>query len=318
MMAPRDAPDSPGKRAETVAGRETKERMPSDCITPEELPLWVPGEILLASDGSEWNGVKLRSYRYTNLDRDVPPLSDYLIVVYRQGQTEMQRKIESWQQDVVAPGDVSLLTRATTSHWLWQRDIDVVHVYLKQDLVERVSAEAYDRDVRGVELRDVLRVNDPVVQSIGVALADEVASDHLAGRLYADALATQLSVHLVRRYANVSFREPSVDEGLSPARARRVRDYIEAHIAEKPSLAELAAVVGASEYHFLRQFRRRFGRTPHAYVIERRVDLARRLLRRNDLSLAEIAAMSGFADQSHMTRLFQRVLGTTPAALRRS
>jgi hypothetical protein len=87
MMAPRDAPDSPGKRAETVAGRETKERMPSDCITPEELPLWVPGEILLASDGSEWNGVKLRSYRYTSLDREVPPLSDYLIVVYRQGQT---------------------------------------------------------------------------------------------------------------------------------------------------------------------------------------------------------------------------------------
>jgi AraC family transcriptional regulator len=289
-----------------------------ECITPEELPLWVPGEVVLASDGSDWNGVKLRSYRYTSLDRDVPPISDYLIVVYREGQTEMHRKLESWQREVVVPGDVSLLTRATTSHWLWKEGIEVVHVYLTKELVERVSAEAYDRDVRDVELRDVLRMNDPTIQSIGRALADEVASDHLAGRLYADALATQLSVHLVRRYAEVSFREPRVEEGLSPMRAERVREYIEAHIADKPSLADLASVVGASEYHFLRQFRRRFGCTPHAYVIARRVDFARRLLGRNDLSLAEIAAMSGFADQSHMTRLFQRVLGTTPAALRRS
>jgi AraC family transcriptional regulator len=125
-------------------------------------------------------------------------------------------------------------------------------------------------------------------------------------------------VHLVRRYADVSFPEPRVDEGLSPVQARRIRDYVEARIADKLSLADLASVVRTSEYHFLRQFRRRFGSTPHAYVIERRIDFVRRLLRRNDLSLAEVAAMSGFSDQSHMTRLLQRLLGTTPAAIRRT
>ena len=91
----------------------------------------------------------------------------------------------------------------------------------------------------------------------------------------------------------------------------RARDLIDAHSADALSLTTLAAEAGMSRWHFIRAFSGRFGLTPHAYVIERRVDLSRRLLDAGGRP-AEVAARCGFADQSHLIRHFKRVVGVTP------
>jgi len=77
--------------------------------------------------------------------------------------------------------------------------------------------------------------------------------------------------------------------------------------------ADLAAVSGLSRFQLVRQFARATGLTPHAYLIQRRIDMARALLARGS-TLVDAAAASGFADQSHMTRLFIRAYGITPGA----
>ena len=81
------------------------------------------------------------------------------------------------------------------------------------------------------------------------------------------------------------------------------------------TLAELAALSGVSRFQLLRGFAREVGATPHAYVVQRRVLLARRLVAQRR-SLAEAAAGAGFADQSHMTRAFVPEFGITPARYR--
>ena len=85
---------------------------------------------------------------------------------------------------------------------------------------------------------------------------------------------------------------------------------------EQPTtLAELAALSGVSRFQFLRGFARAVGVTPHAYLVQQRVRLARRLLAAGQCP-AQAAAEAGFADQSHLTRAFQRQLGVTPARYR--
>ncbi|WP_187775903.1 AraC family transcriptional regulator [Salinicola corii] len=84
---------------------------------------------------------------------------------------------------------------------------------------------------------------------------------------------------------------------------------------EAPSLAALARIAGLTPYTALRRFRREVGTTPHAYLKQRRVRLACAAISRN-LSLTEAAAVTGFADQSHMTRAFVRQLGVTPGQWR--
>jgi AraC family transcriptional regulator len=229
----------------------------------------------------------------------------------------MERRYEgAWTKTHCAPGDVSLLTRSQRSHWHWTGEIDVSHVYLTEKLVAGVCAEITDRYVADVQLHDVLKSHDLIVTAAVAAITREAEQQPLGGALYVEAVATQLAVHLFRNYASVRFREPKGKGRLSPAQVRRLTGYIDNRLHEQLNLETLAAVAGVGLWTFTRHFRESFGRTPHAYVIERRVDRARRLLAQGGLPIKEVASVCGFADQAHMTRVFQTHLHTTPAALR--
>lgn len=291
----------------------------SALIAPSELPKWVPGRVLAASDGLGWNGVALRAYHYTGLDVDVPPLTDFVVVSYRHGSTPMQRRFEGkWTKTRCTPGDASLLTRSQRSHWCWTDDLDVSHVYLSERLVSGVANEMLERSVAEVRLRDVLKTVDPVVTSCVDAITREAEQRAPGSGLYVEALGTQLAVHLLRHYAAVTFREPAATAALSPVQCRRIAEYVDERLQESLSLQTLASVAQLGVWNFARRFRQSFGRAPHAYVVERRVERARTLLEDGRLSVKEVAFACGFADQAHLTRVFQARLHTTPAAFRRS
>jgi AraC family transcriptional regulator len=172
-----------------------------------------------------------------------------------------------------------------------------------------------DRCVADVRLHDVLKAHDPVVTAAVAAITREAGQQALGSALYVEAVATQLAVHLLRNYASVTFREPSGKGRLSPAQVSRLTEYIDNRLHESPNLETLAAVAGMGVWSFTRRFRESFGRSPHAYLIERRIDRARRLLAQGCMPIKEVALTCGFADQAHMTRVFQTHLHTTPAAL---
>jgi AraC family transcriptional regulator len=229
----------------------------------------------------------------------------------------MQRLFDGrWRQERLAPGDVSLQTRDIPTHWNWDGGLEVIHVYMSMPFVAQVCREVFDQEVAEVHLRDVLKTADPVLFQSATAIAQEVAHQGLGGALYVDAVARQMCVHTLRKYSVVSFREKTRAKGLSPRQARQVADYIEANLDRALTLEELARVMHISGYHFLRQFKLRFGMAPHRYVINRRLELAKELLAKDDLPIKEIAVRAGFSDQPHMTRVFRRYLETTPSAYR--
>lgn len=97
---------------------------------------------------------------------------------------------------------------------------------------------------------------------------------------------------------------------------RQVRDRLADELLDPPMLADLARMVGLSKFQLLRRFEKAYGVSPHAWLLWRRGEHARRLIR-DGSSLSQAAAASGFADQSHMTRSFVRQFGFTPGAWRR-
>jgi AraC family transcriptional regulator len=291
----------------------------SALITASELPKWVPGKVLCASDDLGWNGVGLRSYRYAPSDVEVPAMRDFIIVSYRRGATRMERRVDgAWTRTQCVPGDISLLTRSQTSHWHWTDDIEVSHVYLSENLVSSVANEMMDRSVADVRLHDVLKTRDPIVTAAVQNIALEAAQKSIGGSLYVEALATQLAVHMVRSYATVTLREASGKGRLSPLQTRRITEYVQSSLHESLSLEALAGVVGLGVWSFSRRFRENFGCAPHAYVVSQRVHRAKRLLAQGVMSVKEVASACGFADQAHLTRVFQARLHTTPATVRRN
>ncbi|WP_129777970.1 helix-turn-helix domain-containing protein [Peristeroidobacter soli] len=106
--------------------------------------------------------------------------------------------------------------------------------------------------------------------------------------------------------------------GLSPWQVRKVASYVEANLDRSIKNEDLAGLVRLNASHFGRAFRNSFGEPPHEYVIRRRVERAQGLMLSTEASLSEIALDCGLADQSHLTRLFRRIVGESPRAWRRA
>jgi len=100
--------------------------------------------------------------------------------------------------------------------------------------------------------------------------------------------------------------------------ARKVRDYIDGHITGPVLVADLCALIDRSEAHFSRSFKRTFGQSPHAFVIQCRLELAARYMLQTGAPLSDIALRCGFTDQAHLSKHFRRSTGQTPAAWRRA
>ncbi|MGH8622654.1 MAG: hypothetical protein ACRET3_10985, partial [Burkholderiales bacterium] len=118
-------------------------------LQPADVPIWVPGKTLLASDHLGWRNGTIRTYQYAPSDVFVPAMRDFLLIAYRQGPTSMDRMIDDrWSRELLLPGNVSLLTRAQTSHWHWSSEIEVIHLYITQDTMAAVRGgfACSDRD----------------------------------------------------------------------------------------------------------------------------------------------------------------------------
>jgi AraC-like DNA-binding protein len=107
-------------------------------------------------------------------------------------------------------------------------------------------------------------------------------------------------------------------QGLAPWQVRRVLAYIDANLDTSIKNKDLAAIARLSVFHFNFAFRNSVGDSPHEYIIRRRMERAQGLMLSTEMSLSEIAAQCGLADQAHLTRLFHRVVGESPAAWRRA
>ena len=100
--------------------------------------------------------------------------------------------------------------------------------------------------------------------------------------------------------------------GLSPRALGRALDYIERHIGDTITLADIASAACISRFHFARLFRVSTGRSPMEFVLAKRIALAKEQLARGPQKISATAASLGFFDQSHFTRTFRRMTGYSP------
>ena len=105
--------------------------------------------------------------------------------------------------------------------------------------------------------------------------------------------------------------------GLAPWQVLRIKQHVEANLSVRLNTSELASLVRLSENHFARAFKASVGSPPHAYVVQRRILCAKRLILDTDLPLSQVALEAGMSDQAHLSRLFRRFFGVSPSAFRR-
>jgi AraC family transcriptional regulator len=201
--------------------------------------------------------------------------------------------------------DMTLMPRGTPSKWSWNSTCDRFDLVVLPD----VLGEEYR-----IDTVDRFLFRDGHLENICRQLCREISLRDRADRLSVEALAIDTAWLLLREYSVASPRAKSIPRGgLTRNNTRRVIEYVEANLGRAVTLRELADVAELSTHHFVRMFKRSLGLTPYQYLIERRVDRAKELLRSKPASLAQVGLSTGFGSQSHFTSTFHRVVGATPA-----
>jgi AraC family transcriptional regulator len=218
------------------------------------------------------------------------------------------------QRRLSTPGDLDIIPTGCSASWDEDGPTTMLAIGLTPSLVNAVAREM-GLDPDRVSIAPHLQLRDPGIEHIGWAIKEELETTEPQGRLYADSLAMALAARLLHRYAPVA--PGQLGNSFSKRRLKNVIDYIRENLASDLSLAELAAVAGLSASHFKSLFKDATDLPVHQYVIQCRVDHAVNLLTHGKTSLSEVASLAGFSDQSHMARCMRRLLGVTPAQVRR-
>jgi AraC family transcriptional regulator len=216
------------------------------------------------------------------------------------------------------PGrEFALQPRGTSTRYLAHQSIKFGQVFLLDGLLDRAS-DAESLPALSGRLRDDLSfVPEKTLQSL--------TSDYLRRAFDSRIPATSLEMEgralllvdwLLRLHQSSRAGAATQAGGLSPGQLRRTCEFIVEHLAEDICLDDLAEMTGLTAKHFARAFKQSMGLPPHQYLILQRIEAAKRHLTGGKTSLASIALACGFADQSHFTASFRKVVGVPPGAWR--
>lgn len=214
-----------------------------------------------------------------------------------------------------APGMVQLMQAGTqVDHARWDGTAgQVIVVELPEVMVNRLLQD----DARHVGLRTHHELFDAPLAQLVTALWSEAANGSPLGALYAQGVTLALLGLLGARYGAAPDTSRRRTGKFGPRDAQRLRNLIAEQLSADLRIERLAELVSMSPHHFARTFKATFDQSPHAFVLERRIEAACRTLR-SDIHrpIADIASASGFANQAHFTEAFRRRMGTTPARWR--
>jgi AraC-like DNA-binding protein len=192
-----------------------------------------------------------------------------------------------------------------------------VHFYLPRAVLDDTADDMGAPRVN--ELRYVAGVShdDPTMSALGRSLLPAFERPDEASQVFLDHVNMAVAAHVLLTYGGLPRAPQPARGGLAPWQEKRAKDLLCANLTQDVSLQAVAQACGLSLSHFSRAFRQTTGRAPYAWLLRRRIDAAKDLLRAGRLSLAEIGLACGFADQSHFTRVFSRHAGVGPGAWRR-
>jgi AraC family transcriptional regulator len=279
--------------------------------------------VLFSSSGLGWAGLLMEQHVFPAGEWPAAELGGLVLCLWNNASTvrcDHPDANGSFVPKLVHPGTLSLYTAGTlpavrpcepTFGLICAFDDDFLH-----ELPEEIQSESNTRSVAdGVISQDKRCFIDGPVQRILESLSDEARRGDPSGPLYANDLIHSLRarlLYLTRARAKGHWLKNKMDVGT----LRRLSDRLETTPETDLDLDTLAAESGCSKRHLMRSYRASTGRSPHQYILDLRMEKARRLMLSPSLNLIDIAMECGFASQAHFTHAFRQRLGVPPSAFR--
>lgn len=251
----------------------------------------------------------------TDLDSATVKVEKHFIVLHARNPANLEWTINGRHKEALfSEGDAIINPADLFVAPHWDAEVEIFLMAIDPTIVNNIATKMDCSNK--IELIPRFQFQDPLLEQLVRTLSAEFESHLPPDGIYVESLTHTLIVHLISKYSVSQLKPPMVSHRLSSRKLTLIKDYINDHLEETLSLDAIANIVNLSPSHFLRLFKKSTGLAPHQYVILKRIEKAKILLCQTKMSIAEIACQTGFADQSHLTRLMRRHTGLTPKILR--
>jgi AraC family transcriptional regulator len=290
----------------------------SVMVGDRSVPL-LPGRPLThsaQSPHSTWNGLILERHRVGAVEIPEHEHSTFCLHLQTSGPVEMD-----WHSGGrtgrlnTGAGNLIFLTPGTRDSLLWHGTSHRIVASIDPSILVKAAEQLELAQLPDFDNR--WSFQDEQLRLLLTEMEREASSGSATGLLYSDLLGLTFSVALIRKYGRTLLAPLVHKGGIAKPSLNRVLEFIATNLSSQLRLEDMAAVAGLSIFHFSRAFRESMGVTPHQYVLQRRIDHAKTLLRAPGWNIEAIASATGFADASHLAKAFRRQIGTSPKTWQR-
>ncbi|MEZ2299357.1 helix-turn-helix domain-containing protein [Variovorax sp. RCC_210] len=273
--------------------------------------------------------VRAEIYKYTHLDRQafVQPATE--VVINIGGSANFRRRADGPEQKFLSRlGCASICPSGVAVRYLHidSGPLDMLHLQMPTDMFGTLRCSGEGAANAGLMYAG--GVHDPLIESIGFAIAQMLVKDSAdarMSRLYLDSYGVALAARLLQQYTHgnsTAFAEPYFDaqsgRGLDRTRLHRVIEFIQENLESDLCLDDLAEVACLSVFHFCRAFKVATGHSPFQYISDARIKKVKLMLANPSTTINEIAFSTGFSSAANLARAFRKSVGTSPTDYRNS
>lgn len=286
------------------------------ALSPDAWANFMPTPAQVASTGEQWGPLALRRHRHPPSGRvQPPPLAAHFIVIHLDTPCELGVQLNGqWLRGHTCPGQISIMSANQENLWEWNAAIDSLHVSLDPRLLQKA---AHESALDAFELVDGIGLDSKPIYDIGLKLLDELTDVKIGSQRYVEALTQTLCLELLRAHCVFHPDEPGERITLSPRRLKAALEFIENNLERNLSVEDIAQAAHSGAFHFAHTFRQAMGVSPYHYLLQRRIERAKTLLRETDTKIIDVAIATGFSSQSHFASCFRKYCNETPRRFRK-
>ena len=280
-----------------------------------------PNNHLIAqSQDVGWRSLYAAIFKETAF-RGTEPAIHHPYLIYHLGRpTDVTRKMEGHPREraLIGPRRICLTPGGVVTRTEHSGAPEILQVYIRDSVYESAVNEIHGCDASSAEIVPRYAILDPLLEQLAVTIIAALRSGTVRDGLYIDTLAQMIAVHLAMHHSSRSrpIFMPTA-KALPGWKMQHLIEFVEANLDGDLSLTRMAAEAAVSPVHLPQAFKAAIGQSPHQYVLTRRIESAKELLRNSDAPIAEVALSTGFSSQSHLSNWFKRIVGVSPATHRR-
>ena len=283
-----------------------------NTVTNKSFPAAPQGRVLSSSVDLGWQGITVELHSLPTSEYPEHYIQGHRLAIMRRGKpiTYEWKDSGRWKSRQTHPGTFFLQSHGELNTPRWFGSFEIMAIAIEPSFVAQCFQDTLNyNSIRFLERRAAY---DPDVALFAAHFEAELTNSNYGGVLYGESLALAFSLCLLENHSES--RLSPIKGKLSSKQLREIIEYIHAHLDTQLSLTELATYLNLSTFHFARLFKKSLGLSPYKYILQTRIERAKKLIASQRLALSNIALQAGFYDQTYFGKAFKKYVGISPKA----